>query len=90
MNILSAQYLLQCMDTENVCHHITKMVFHHGNEGNNLHQTLSNRVITAIKQRERHTQALNTPFVITEIDNMNGNRVFNNRPPPISDEETLL
>ena len=25
MNLLSAQYLVQCLDTENVCHHITKM-----------------------------------------------------------------
>ena len=25
LNLLSAQYLVQCMDTENVCHHITKM-----------------------------------------------------------------
>ena len=25
MNIISAQYLVQCLDTENVCHHITKM-----------------------------------------------------------------
>ena len=27
MNLLSAQYLVQCLDTENVCHHITKMEF---------------------------------------------------------------
>ena len=39
LNLLSAQYLVQCLDTEN--HHITK-----GNEGDNLHQTLSNRVTT--------------------------------------------
>ena len=25
LNPLSVQYLLQCLDTENVCHHITKM-----------------------------------------------------------------
>ena len=25
LNLLSAQYLVQCLDTENVCHHITKM-----------------------------------------------------------------
>ena len=25
MNLLSAQYLIHCLDTENVCHHITKM-----------------------------------------------------------------
>ena len=25
LDILSAQYLVQCLDTENICHHITKM-----------------------------------------------------------------
>ena len=25
LNLLSAQYLVECLDTENVCHHITKM-----------------------------------------------------------------
>ena len=25
LNLLSVQYLVQCLDTENVCHHITKM-----------------------------------------------------------------
>ena len=25
LNLLSAQYLVQCLDTENVCHHITKI-----------------------------------------------------------------
>ena len=25
LNLLSAQYLVHCLDTENVCHHITKM-----------------------------------------------------------------
>ena len=30
MNLLSAEYLIQCRDTENVCHHITKMDIHQG------------------------------------------------------------
>ena len=25
LNLLSVQYLVQCLDTENVCHHITRM-----------------------------------------------------------------
>ena len=33
---------------------------------------------------------LHTSFVNTAIDNMKDNRVLNNRPPPINDEETLL
>ena len=63
-----------------------------GNEGDNLHQELSNRVTTASKQQERHTpwQALHTSFVNTAIGNMKDNRVLNSRPPSINDEETLL
>ena len=36
LNLLSAQYLVQCLDTDNVCHHTTKMdlpprwIFHQG------------------------------------------------------------
>ena len=56
-----------------------------GNDGDNLHQTLSNRVTTASK-----LQALHTSFVNTAIGNMKDNRVLNNRPPSINDEETLL
>ena len=61
-----------------------------GNEGDNLHQTLSNRVTTASKQQERQLQALHTSFVNTAIGNMKDNRVLNSRPPSINDEETLL
>ena len=30
LNILSVQYLVQCLDTENICHHITRWIFHQG------------------------------------------------------------
>ena len=59
-----------------------------GNEGDNLHQTLSNRVTTASKQDT--LRALHTSFVNTAIGNMKDNRVLNSRPPSINDEETLL
>ena len=59
-----------------------------GNEGDNLHQTLSNRVTTVSKQQERHTSGIS--LVNAAIDNMKDNRVLNNRPPSINDEETLL
>ena len=85
LNHLSVQYLVQCLDTENVCHHITKMDLPPREM-----KTLSNRVTTASKQQERHTSGLHTSFVNTTIDNIKYNRVLNNRPPPINDEETLL
>ena len=59
-----------------------------GNEGDNLHQTLSNHFTTTSKQQKRHT--FGTSFINTAIDNMKDNRVLNNRPPSINDEETLL
>ena len=46
-----------------------------GNEGDNVHQTLSNRVTTA--SRKDTLQALHTSFVNTAIDNMEDNRVLN-------------
>ena len=52
LNLLSAQYLVQCLDTENVCHHITKMDLP---PREMKEMTLSNRVTTASKQQERHT-----------------------------------
>ena len=73
-NLLSAQYLVQCLDTENVCHHITKM---------DLPPLLANN-------RKDTLQALHTSFVNTAIGNMKDNRVLNSRPPSINDEETLL
>ena len=68
LNLLSAQYLVQCLDTEQCLspHHqdgsSTK-----GNEGDNLHQTLSKCVITAIKQQERHTPV--TSHLICQYSN---------------------
>ena len=78
LNLLSAQYLVQCLDTENVCHHITKM------------DVPPREMKETIFTRHYQTVALHTSFVNTAIDNMKNNRVLNNRPPPINDEETLL
>ena len=87
LNLLSAQYLVQCLDTENVCHHITKMDLP-PREMKETIFTISNRVTTASKQQA--LQALHTSFVNTAIGNMKDNRVLNSRPPSINDEETLL
>ena len=66
LNLLSAQYLVQCLDTCLSPHHqdgsSTK-----GNEGDNLHQTLPNRVTTASKQQERHTPG--TSHLICQYSN---------------------
>ena len=91
LNIHSAQYLVQCLDTDNVCHHITKMDL----PPREMKETILTRhyqtVLSFLANNMKDTlQALHTSFVNTAIDNMKDNRVLNNRPTPINDEETLL
>ena len=48
-------------------------------------------VLPLLANKKKDTlQALHTSFVNTAIDNMMDNRVLNNRPPPINDEEPHL
>ena len=82
LNLPSAQYLVQCLDTENVCHHITKMDL----TPTEMKETIFTRhyqtVLPLLANNRKDTlQALHTSFV---------NRVLNIRPPSINDEETLL
>ena len=91
LNLLSAQYLVQCLDTENVCHHITKMYL----PPREMKETIFTRhyqiVLPLLANNRKYTlQALHISFVNPAIDNMEDNRVLNNRPPSINDEETLL
>ena len=91
LNLLSAQYLVQCLDTENVCHHITKMDL----PPREMKETIFTRhyqtVLPLLANNRKDTlQALHTSFVNTAISNMKDNRVLNSRPPSINDEETLL
>ena len=91
LNLLSAQYLVQCLDTENVCHHITKMDL----PPREMKETIFTRhyqtVLPLLANNRKDTlQALHTSFVNTAIGNMKDNRVLNSRPPSINDEETLL
>ena len=90
-HLLSVQYLVQCMDTENVCHHITMM----DRPPREMKETIFIRhyqtVLPLLANNRKDTlQALYTSFVNTEIGNMKDNRVLNNRPPSINDEENLL
>ena len=68
LNLLSAQYLVQCLDTGNgLSPHHQDGSSTKGNEGDNLHQALSNRVTTASKQQERHTPG--TSHLICQYSN---------------------
>ena len=90
LNMVSAQYLVQCLDTDNVCHHITKMDL----PPREMKETIFTRHQTVLpllaNNRKDTLQALHTSFVNTAIGNMMDNRVLNSRPPSINDEETLL
>ena len=91
LNLLSAQYLVQYLDTENVCQHITKMDLRPREMKETIFTRHYQTVLPLIaKNRKDILQTLPTSCVNIAIDNMKDNRVLNNRPPPINDEETLL
>ena len=68
LNLLSAQYLVQCLDTENVCHHITKMDL----PPREMKETIFTRhyqtVLPLLANNRKDTlQAIHTSFVNTAI-----------------------
>ena len=67
-NLISAQYLVQCLDTENACYHITKM----DHPPREMKETIFTRhnqtVLPLIANNKKDTlQALHTSFVNTAI-----------------------
>ena len=85
VNLLSAQYLVQCLNTDTVCHHITTM----DHPPREMKETLFTRHNQTVLQLLSNTkkdslQAIHTPFVNRAIDNMTDNIVLNIRPPPLS------
>ena len=91
LNLLSAQSLVQCLDTENVCHHITRMDLPQREMKETIFTRHYQTVLPLLAKNRKYTlQALHTSFVSTAIGNMKDNRVLNNRPPSINDNETLL
>ena len=91
LNLLSAQYLVHCLDTENVCHHITKMDQPPKEMKKPILTRHNQTVLPLLANNKKDTfQAIHTSFVNRAIGNMTDNRVLNNRPPPFNDEETHL
>ena len=91
LNLLSAQYLVHCLNTENVCHHITTMD-HPLREMKETLFTRHNQTVVPLlaNTKKASLQTVHTSFVNTAIYNMMDNIVLNYRPPPISDEESYL
>ena len=71
LNLLSVQYLVHCLDTENVCHHITTL----DHPPREMKETLFSRhnqtVLPLLANTKKASlQAVHTSFVNTAIDNM--------------------
>ena len=91
LNLFSAQYLVHCLDTENVCHHITTLDHPPREMKETLFTRHNQNVLPLLANTKKASlQAVHTSFVNTAIDNMTDNRVLNYRPPPISNKEIYL
>ena len=67
LNLLSAQYLVQCLDTENVCHHITKMDHPPREMKETIFTRHNHTVLPLLANNKKDTlQALHTSFVNTD------------------------
>ena len=91
LNLLSAQYLVHGLYTENVCHYITTMD-HTPREMKEPLFTRHNQTVVPLlaNTKKESLHAVHTSIVNTTIDNMADNRVLNYRPPTINDEETYM
>ena len=79
LNIRSVQYLVHYLDTENVCHHITKMDLPPREMKETIFTRHNQTVLPLLANNRKDTlQAVQTSFVNTAIDNMKNNRVLNN------------
>ena len=87
--MLSAQYLVNCLEEDHVSHGITIQ------EPRPMKETLHSRHHSTVlprlgSNRMESLQNLHTHAVDSAIQLQGNNRVLNKRPPPISDEEQRL
>ena len=90
-DLLSAQYLVQCLDPEHVCHNITTM----DPPPRQMKQTLYTKHHQSIRPlladtNKESLQAVHTEAVNKARDSQEANRVLRDRPPSISSEEVTL
>ena len=90
-DLLSAQYLVQCLDPDHVCHNITTMDAPPRQMKHTLHTRHYPTVQPLLATTKKETlQAVHTEAVTRAINSQQPNRVLHNRPPPISLEEDTL
>ena len=90
-DLLSAQYLVQCLDPDHVWHNITTM----DDPPRQMKHTLHTRHYPTVKPmlattKKEKLQAVLTEAVARAINSQQPNRVLHNRPPPISSEDDTL
>ena len=86
LNLLSVQYLVHCLDADNVCHHITTL----DHPPREMRETLFTRHNQTVVPLLENTKKASLQAVHTSFVNMTHNKVLSYRPPPISDEEIYL
>ena len=91
LNLLSVKYLIHCLDTEYVCYQSTK-IDHLPREMKETIFIRHNKTVLPLLANNRidTLQTIHNSSVNRAIDNMTDNRVLNNPPPHINDEETHL
>ena len=90
-DLLSAQYLVQCLDPDHVCHNITTMDVPPRQMKHTLHTRHYPTVQPMLAATKKEMlQAVHTEAVTRAINSQQPNRVLHNRPPPISLEEDTL
>ena len=74
LNLLSVQYLVHCLDTENVCHHISTMDHPPREIKGTLFTRHNQNVLPLLANTKKESlQAIHPSFVNTPIDNMMDN-----------------
>ena len=88
-DLLSAQYPVECLDPDHVCHNITTMDDppHQMKHTHTRHYPTVQPMLAATKET---LQAVHTEVVTKAITSQQPNRVLRNRPPPISSKEDTL
>ena len=90
-DLLSAQYLVQCLDPDHICHIVTTMDDPPCQMKHTLHTRHYPTVQPLLAATNKEAfQAVYTDSVTRAINSQQPNRVLHNRPPPISLEEDTL
>ena len=91
LDMLSAQYLVNCLEEDHVVHGITTQEPRPRPMKETLHSRHHSTVLPRLRvSRKKNLQNLHTHAVESAIQLLGNNRVLKERPPPIADEEQRL